>query len=140
MHVELRIDSEGNIIPIEVNPLRFGGFCTTGDLTWYAYGINSYEYFFNSRKPDWKEIFIGREETKYSIIVLDNNSGYKESDIESFDFELLAKDFEKPLDIRKIDFKKYLAFGFVFLETERDNEKELEQILGSDLREYIKLK
>ncbi len=140
MHVELRIDSEGNIIPIEVNPLRFGGFCTTGDLTWYAYGINSYEYFFNSKKPDWKEIFIGREETKYSIIVLDNNSGYKESDIESFDFELLAKDFEKPLDIRKIDFKKYLAFGFVFLETERDNEKELEQILGSDLRKYIKLR
>ncbi len=140
MHVELRIDSEGNIIPIEVNPLRFGGFCTTGDLTWYAYGINSYEYFFNSKKPDWREIFKTREEKKYSIVVLDNNSGYKESEIERFDFELLAKDFKKPLDIRKIDFKKYLTFGFVLLETEPDNEKELEQILGSDLRKYIRLR
>ena len=140
MHVELRIDSERNINPIEVNPLRFGGFCTTGDLSWYAYGINSYEYFFYSKKPDWKEIFKGREQKKYSIIVLDNNSGIKESDIESFDYGLLAKDFEKPLDIREIDFNKYLTFGFVFLETRYDNEQELKQILKSDLRKYIQLK
>jgi hypothetical protein len=30
-HAEVRID-ENKIIPIEVNPLRFGGFCTTADL------------------------------------------------------------------------------------------------------------
>lgn len=139
-HVELRIGGDGKIYPIEVNPLRFGGFCTTGDLSWYAYGINSYEAFFQSKKPDWEEIFKTRKGKKYSIIVLDNNSGFEESDIASFDYDTLLKDFEKPLDIRKIKLNEYSVFGFLFTETKAGNEKELMQILGSDLRSYIRLK
>jgi len=139
-HVELRIDGEGKINPIEVNPLRFGGFCTTADLTWFAYGINSYNYFFESKKPDWDEIFKTRKEKKYSIIVLDNNSGFEESEIASFDYEKLLKDFEKPLELRKIQLNEYLVFGFLFTETNYGNEQELMQILGSDLKKYISLK
>ena len=139
-HVELRIDGEGRINPIEVNPLRFGGFCTTGDLSWYAYGINSYKYFFESKKPDWDEIFKTRKEKRYSLIVLDNNSGFEESEIESFDYEKLLKDFEKPLELRKIQLNEYPVFGFLFTETNYGNEKELIQILGSDLKKYIRLK
>ena len=139
-HVELRIDEEGRINPIEVNPLRFGGFCTTGDLSWYAYGINSYKYFFESKKPDWDEIFKTRKEKRYSLIVLDNNSGFEESEIESFDYEKLLKDFEKPLELRRIQLNEYPVFGFLFTETNYGNEKELIQILGSDLKKYIRLK
>lgn len=139
-HVELRINGEGRINPIEVNPLRFGGFCTTADLTWFAYGINSYEYFFQSKKPDWDEIFKTRKGKKYSIIVLDNNSGFEASEIESFDYEKLLKDFEKPLDLRKLPLNEYPVFGFLFTETNFGNEQELMQILGSDLKKYIRLK
>ena len=139
-HVEIRIDSKGTIIPIEVNPLRFGGWCTTGDLSWFAYGFNSYEYFFNSKSPDWEEIFRTRANKKYSIIVLDNNSGIHESEIESFNYQQLAKDFEKPLEIREVDFRTYPVFGFIFIETTTGNEKELRNILASNLREYIKLR
>jgi len=136
----LRIDDKGRINPIEVNPLRFGGFCTTGDLSWYAYGINSYEAFFESKKPDWEKIFETRKGKKYSIIVLDNNSGFEECDIESFDYEKLLLDFEKPLDIRKIKLNEYSVFGFLFTETKCGNEKELMEILGSDLKKYIRFK
>ncbi|TYB72159.1 ATP-grasp domain-containing protein [Bizionia gelidisalsuginis] len=139
-HVELRIDNKGIINPIEVNPLRFGGFCTTGDLSWYAYGINSYEAFFQSIKPDWETIFKTRKGKKYSIIVLDNNSGIDASEIESFDYEKLVLDFEKPLDLRKIALNEYSVFGFLFTETQNGNEKELLEILGSDLKKYIRLK
>lgn len=139
-HVELRIDEKGRINPIEVNPLRFGGFCTTGDLSWYAYGINSYEAFFQSKKPDWEKIFETRKEKKYSIIVLDNNSGIEECEIESFDYEKLLMDFEKPLDLRKIKLNEYSVFGFLFAETKYGNEKELMEILGSDLKKYIRFK
>jgi len=55
VHVEVRITNEGLAIPIEVNPLRFGGWCTTGDLSWYAYGINSYEYFLKVKYPIGKK-------------------------------------------------------------------------------------
>ncbi len=139
MHVEIRIDSTGIIRPIEVNPLRFGGWCTTGDLTWYAFGFNSYEYFFANRKPNWDEIFKNRNDKIYSIIVLNNNSGYKVSEISYFDFDLFTQDFENVLDLRKLDIKKYPVFGFVFTETSFDNEEELDNILISDLRKYISI-
>jgi hypothetical protein len=139
-HVEVRISSNGKIVPIEVNPLRYGGLCTTGDISWYAYGINSYRYFLENKKPDWKDIFSTREDSKYSIIVLNNNSGFDENEIDYFDYDLLLNDFKKPMSLRKIDFKKYLVFGFLFIETTVGKEEELNQILSSDLRKYIKLK
>lgn len=139
-HIEIRIEKNGKINPIEVNPLRYGGWCTTGDISWFAYGINSYEYFLKGKKPNWKEIFKTRKNKKYSNIVLDNNSGILEEDIKSFDYDLLLKDFEKPLDLRKVDFVKYTVFGFLFVETANGNEEELDRILSSNLRKYITLK
>ena len=44
IHIEFRITKSGKAIPIEINPMRFAGWCTT-DLAYYAYGINIYEYF-----------------------------------------------------------------------------------------------
>ena len=139
-HVEIRVDKQGRISPIEVNPLRFGGLCTTGDLAWYAYGINSYEYFLYGKKPDWEGILETRKEKIYSIIILDNNSGIKANDIESFDYDLLLEDFEKPMDLRKMNVNEYTLFGILFTETKCGNENELSRILTSDLRRYIKVK
>ncbi|MBL4939600.1 MAG: ATP-grasp domain-containing protein [Lutibacter sp.] len=140
IHIEVRIDKKGTIIPIEVNPMRFGGWCTTGDMAWYAYGINSYNYFFNEKKPNWEEIFKNKGHEKYSLILLDNTSGIEQSDIKSFNYDLLLKDFEKPLLLRKVALKQYPIFGFVFTETSESNEEELKSILTSNLRKYIKLK
>lgn len=140
LHVEVRIDESGIVNPIEVNPMRFGGWCTTADLTWHAYGINSYEYFLKELKPDWNNIFKVRKDKLYSIVVFDNNSGFKENEIESFDYDLALKDFENPLELRKIDINSYPVFGFLFTETSYENKKELNQILTSNLIKYIKLK
>ena len=139
-HVEVRIDKNGTIIPIEVNPMRFGGWCTTADLSYFAYGFNSYQYFLNGTKPNWKELFEKGKNKKYSLILLDNNSGIPESNIASFDYDLLLSDFENPMELRKVDFNEYPFFGMVFVETSLGNEKELDQILTSDLKKYIKLK
>ena len=117
MHVEIRVDSNNTIIPIEINPLRFGGWCTTGDMSYFAYGFNSYEQFLYQKAPNWNAIFETRKDTLYSLIVLDNNSGINEKDIASFDYELLLKDFKKPLNLREVDFRKYAVFGFLFIET-----------------------
>jgi len=139
-HVELRIDASGQIYPIEINPLRFGGWCTTADLLGIATGSNPYEYYLRKEKPDWDKVFEGKNREKFSIIVLNNNSGFAPEEIEGFDYELLAKDFENHLLIRKMDVGLYSVFGFVFVETSPDNEKELDHILVSDLKKYIHLK
>lgn len=138
LHLEMRIDEQGIIKPIEINPQRFGGWCTTGDLAWYAFGFNSYQYFIQNKKPNWEEIFKNKEDKIYSIIILNNNSGINSSEIAQFDFEMVQKDLENVLEIRKLDFKKYPAFGFLFTETSRANEKELNEMLNSDLIKYIR--
>ncbi len=138
LHVEVRIDNKGVIKPIEINPQRFGGWCTTGDLGWYAFGFNSYQYFIQNKKPNWDEIFKNKTAKIYSIIILNNNSGIKPSEISHFDFDMLKQDLENVLVVRKLDFKTYPTFGFLFTETSEGNEKELEDILNSDLRKYIR--
>ena len=87
---------------------------------------------------NWNEIFKTREEKIYSIVILDNNSGIPEDEIKCFDYDKLLKDFENPMDLRKVDHNKYPLFGILFTETSKGNEKELKQILSSDLRKYIK--
>ncbi len=136
-HAEVRIDENGKIVPIEINPLRFGGWCTTGDLLGVTLGFNSYKCFCENKKPDWENIFKGKENKIFSIVVLDNNSGIIPSDILRFKYSDLANDFENPVLIRKLDINKYPVFGFVFTESASCNKKELNDILTSDLRKYI---
>jgi hypothetical protein len=140
IHIEVRIDSEGKIIPIEVNPMRFGGWCTTGDVAWYAYGINSYKHFIEGKKPDWKNILSKKGTEIYSLILLDNTTGYKPSEIDYFDYEKVINDFEKILLLRKIDYSHFPIFGFIFAETSAENTNELQHILTSNLKKYVKLK
>ena len=136
-HVEVRIDENGIVAPIEVNPLRFGGWCSTPDLAWYAYGINLYEFLFQHKEPDWNSILKEKNGEVYSNIVLNNSTGIEGKNIQSFDYEKLLSDFEKPLELRKTDFGKFPLFGFLFCETSEQNMQELDRILISDLREYV---
>jgi hypothetical protein len=136
-HAEVRIDGNGNIIPIEINPLRFGGWCTTADLSGITVGLNSYKYYFENTYPNWDVLYQGKENKIFSVIVLDNNSGIKPANIAKFDYKALAHDFENPLLIRALDINTYPLFGFVFTETDEKNKEELYDILNSNLRKYI---
>ena len=136
-HVEVRIDDNGRIVPIEVNPMRFGGWCTTPDLAWYAHGFNIYDYFLSQREPAWDQLLADKDGQVYSVVVLDNSTGTEGNSIQSFDYEKLLQDFENPLELRKVDYRSYPLFGFVFAQTKSDQMDELIRILKSDLSEYI---
>ena len=69
--------------------------------------------------------------------MLDNNSGINANEIKSFNYDLLLKDFENPLEIRKVNYKKYGVFGFLFTQTSLENQQELNSILVSKLTNYI---
>ncbi|MBT3189311.1 MAG: ATP-grasp domain-containing protein [Anaerolineae bacterium] len=138
VHVEVRRTETGQIVPIEVNPLRFGGWCTTADMTASAYGFNPYVYYFENKKPDWDEILSTRAGKLYSLVVLDNSTGCAGEEIAEFDYDALLANFENSLELRKIDYREFPVFGFLFLETREENFGELERILKSDLSELIK--
>jgi hypothetical protein len=137
VHIELRRDKDGLILPIEVNPMRFGGWCSTPDLAFAAYGINPYLYYYTQQKPNWNDLLKGKEGKLFSVVVLDNSTGKIGEEIPFFDFEKLLSCFEKPLELRKIDYKKYPVFAFLFTETKQENFDELNYILNSNLTEFI---
>ncbi len=133
LHVEVRIDKEV-IIPIEFNPLRFAGWCTT-DIAYYAYGMNNYDYFLNNQKPDFDKLLKDKDDMLYSIIVLDKPKGIKDGAL--FNYERFAEDFRHVMHIRKVDARQYPIFGFAFTKTHRSQKAELDRILKSDFKEYI---
>jgi hypothetical protein len=136
VHIEVRREN-GVLLPIEVNPMRFGGWCTTADISFMAYGFNPYLCYFLQEKPNWDEALKGKEGKLYSLVVLDNSTGVHVNDITAFDFEKLLSTFEKPMELRKIDYREHSVFGFLFTETRADNFVELKRILDSDLSEFI---
>lgn len=137
LHVEVRVDDAGAIVPIEVNPLRFGGWCTSADLMNKAYGFNPYLSFCHQQKPDWEKLSQKNPDKVFSIVILDRHAGLADMPIKGFDYEKVLNCFEKPLEMRKVDFEKFPQFGFLFTETRKDNFQELEYILKSDLTEFL---
>lgn len=135
VHVELRLDEQDRLWPIEVNPLRFGGWCTTADLTYLAFGINPYVYLFERRRPNWPEALRGKDGQVFAIVALGNSTGVQGRDIRSFDYEGLLARFDKVLELRRVDAHEYPIFGFVFTQT--SSVRDLDWVLRSDLREFI---
>lgn len=136
LHIEIRTDGN-RIIPIEGNPMRFGGWCTTADLAFHAYGFNPYVYFTEQKKPDWEGILRYKDNSLYSLILLGNVTGFSSDEISYFDYDKLLSDFNSPVELRKIDYHKFPVFGFLFARTEKNSQEELDKILVSDLKEYV---
>lgn len=139
VHVEVRVDENGRIMPIEVNPLRFGGWCTSAELTHYAFGFNPYELLMKNQRPHWQQILKERSDDVFSIIILNNNSGHPAADIKSFDYDAVLSHLETPLELRKADVKRFHLFGFIYARTRKENFRELEHLLYSDLRDFIEI-
>ena len=136
VHVEVRVDDAGMIIPIEFNPLRFAGLCTT-DISYFAYGFKTYELYLRNEAPNWDEILASKDGLRYSAIIL-STDGNALSDSYSFDFGNLKQHFSKVLTTRVFDAKKYNLFGMLFVETpEEQAQKEAQFILNADLNEFL---
>jgi hypothetical protein len=122
------------IVPIEFNPMRFAGWCTT-DLVEFAFGLNTVDYFLKGKRPDWSVLLSGKENKIYSMIVLNKPEGC--GAVHAFDYDTLCGRFNKVLRLRKLDYDKYPTFGFLFTETDAEDRQELDTIIGSDLTEFM---
>jgi hypothetical protein len=136
LHMELRIGNDRRIQLIELNPMRFAGWCTT-DIAHFAYGINTYRYFLKQLEPDWDKILADKEGKNFCLVILNKPAEIISETVKAFDYEKLLSDFEKPLELRKADHEKYGLFGYMFTETKDSSWSEIERILKSDLKEYI---
>lgn len=132
-HIELRVN-ENNIVPIEVNPMRFAGWCLT-DLAYYAWGINVYEYYFSQKRPDWNTILAERDDSIYYFVAAGTPQEINKEEIKNIRYEEFMKNIQNPLEVRKLDYKKLPLFAIVFAKT--NNYSEVSNILELDLHDYI---
>ena len=136
IHIEVRIKEDGEIIPIEVNPMRFAGWCTT-DVAKYAWGINVYEYFFEQKKPNWNEILAKASNRIYYFSMAEVPSGMDRKKIKSFDYEKYLANFSNVLELRRINYHEHPLFAVIFgFTTDRD---EIHRILELKTKDYAEL-
>jgi len=134
-HLEMRQESNGSFVLIEINPLRFMGFCVA-DVGHYFYGINPYEFYFQQKKPDWEKILGSRSDKIYGMFGIDIPKHLDKNRIR-FNYEKFIGYFSHPLHYLKMDYTKFPMAIYLFAETTEDRFKEFEEILYSDLMEFI---
>lgn len=136
VHAELRVDSAGRLVPIEINPMRFGGWCAA-DMAWWAYGIDPYRHYLDDTEPDWDRVLAERRGQACGLVVADIPADIDLKRIRSVDYEAFTARFSEPLDLRRTDFNRYPVFAFLFAKVAEDDMTELESVLHADLREYL---
>lgn len=136
IHIEVRVTKDEKIIPIEVNPMRFAGWCTT-DVSKYAWGINVYECFMNQTKPDWNEILGKSGRGVYYFSMAEVSPNIEHEKIKSFDYDRYLKKFSNILELRRINPKNNPLFAVIFGQTY--DKEEVKNILKLNTQDYTNL-
>ncbi|MCD8351620.1 MAG: ATP-grasp domain-containing protein [Planctomycetaceae bacterium] len=131
LHLELRLSDKG-IIPIEFNPLRFAGWCTT-DLALFAYGIHTYGMYLQNRRPDWDAALKRKDGNIYSLVILDKMTA---DGARGFDWKKAKANFTEVLSARVLG-PEAPVWGFMFTRTPATAREEIDTFIQSDLREYM---
>ena len=133
-HMEVRVTENDEIIPIEVNPMRFAGWCTT-DVAKYAWGINVYECFYHQQRPDWNEVLSKKTGGVYYFSMIEVPADVNPQSIKSFDYKSFLGHYSNILELRKINPKCNPLFAIVFGHT--NSKSEVRDILSLKTKSYI---
>lgn len=134
MHIEVRVTEDEKIIPIEVNPMRFAGWCTT-DVSKYAWGINVYECFMKQEKPDWNTILEKAGKDLYYFSMAEVPAGIDRSRIKEFDYERFLANYSHVLEVRRVNPHKNPLFAVIFGSTH--DKEEIKRILSVKTEDYL---
>lgn len=134
MHIELRVTKDDEIIPIEINPMRFAGWCTT-DVAKYAWGINVYESFFEQKRPDWNSILANSSKDVYYFSMAEVPSNIDKSKIKGFEYERFLANYSNVLEVRRINPRENPLFAIIFGSTK--SKDEVVRILSLKTVDYV---
>ncbi len=137
LHLKLRITVKGEIVTIEINPLRFAGEGTI-ELVYYAYQINPYEYYINKRKRDWEQVISNMDDAIYSFTCAEINRDIKRSQVERIHHAALKKEFKEILDYRVLPIESRTTFAVIFFKS--PSIEEHKHILNLDFMKFVTLK
>ena len=132
MHIEFRYDGK-KAVPIEINPLRFTGFCLN-ELQVFISGQHPMLSFLRGKHVSKAEMWRGRENYTYAFGVLEMPASKEEK---NFNEEKFRADFQDVLDVRRVPDRSAGVAATVFVRTETANILDLDRIMSLDMREYV---
>lgn len=136
IHAELRNDPQRGLAPIEINPMRFAGWCCT-DLAAHAYGFDPCQLYLQGAAPHWPSIREQRQGSVWAIVVADLPAHLDRTRIRDVDYSAFLQQFSAPLELRKVDWRTYSVFAFLFARVPSGQLQELRAMLGQDLQRYL---
>lgn len=134
MHIEFRYDGK-KAIPIEINPLRFAGFCLN-ELQTHITGIHPVVAYFENIHISKEEMWKGRENDTYSFLVLERPAQALANAV--FDSAKFKASFSDVLEIREVKEAAVGVAATAFTRTDKAHEAELDRILTLDMMEFMK--
>lgn len=139
VHAEVRVGADGRIRPIEVNPMRFAGLCAT-DIAHHAYGIDPYAAFLGDRRPDWGAIARRAGRSTWALVVAEVPPDVDRGAVVSVDWDGLSALVRHPREVRRMDWRRYPAFAFVFAEAPDGDPAAFDDVLHADLRPLLRVR
>lgn len=133
LHAEFK-QVGGKLIPIEINPCRFGGF-GLADIPYHAFGINPFKLFYEDKAPNWTAIWKEHEAHYYGWVLGYNgtcmNLAHNQPDPAKFEH------FLQPnlLAYYPVDYRKMPVFALAYIDTV--NTEDLTAILQIDFNDYL---
>ena len=134
LNLEIRFNEAGNMIPLEVNPLRFANWCVS-DIAKYAWGFNIYNYLETQKHPDWNNILQNAGQQTYYAALVDIPKGFPKSSVRDFNFNGYLANFSNVYEVRRVNFKANPLFGVVLGST--NNNQELNMIINMEQGTFI---
>lgn len=132
IHAEFRIRGD-DILPIELNPLRFGGDGLS-ELCFHAFGLNPYQAFLHQIVPDWDAIWQGREDRLYTWMM-----GYVGSDIDVLTYRPNMGEFQglfsRILSDTLLNYQAHLGFSVIY--SEETDLRDVNRLVNTDFKQYF---
>jgi hypothetical protein len=134
IHGEFRIHNNC-LVPIELNPLRFGGF-GLADLAYYGWGINSYDAFFKGEEPSWEDIWQSRQANRFCWVLAYNGKNIDKTrqkpNHEQF-ISFCGK--ENLLHYRALEWEKQPVFAIAYLSCQGSST--IDALLSLDFNQFF---
>ncbi|MBQ9435794.1 MAG: ATP-grasp domain-containing protein [Bacteroidales bacterium] len=133
MHIEFRYDGK-KAIPIEINPLRFAGFCLN-ELQTHISGVHPIVAYLENIHLSKEEMWQGKEKDTYSFLVLERPADAAAE--EHFNEKKFRERMMDVLELRPLADPTVGVAATAFIRTDDAHREELEHILHLDMHEYM---
>jgi len=132
IHAEFKYH-QGRLVPIELNPLRFGGagLC---ELAYHAFGVDPYRAFADDRAPDWPALWRERGDKVYAYYLGYNGTGVDVAQHRP-DAGAFYSLFSRVLSDAILDYRAQPAFAVVYIEEE--SVARIHNLLRVEFAEYF---